>query len=209
LYLTAITRFAQADNLGGVIAIQVVRKADVAAIPIPVDGVIYGDITMQEGKQFVNWQVALDAGASTEGKPTREGTTKGNRLKFTVPKDRASLRTMFEQASEDEFIVRFQDANGQQKLFGLLDKPVRFRFSHATGNSQSSKNSYECEFYFDGPENLFEYNGAISVAPAGPPPALVKFGRTAGTAVVIGSLEPGETFTILSDYSYNEYFSTL
>jgi hypothetical protein len=99
--------------------------------------------------------------------------------------------------------VLFKDANGQQKIFGLLDRPVSFRFSHSSGNNVAAKNGYECEFYYDGPENMFEYNGAIAQAPAGPAPAVVQF-----NGVAIASLQPGETLNIISEYSFDEYFIT-
>ncbi len=209
-YLSNINRFSVADNIGGILDIQVARKSDILNIPAPVAGIVYGDITFTGDAGFVTWQVTANTpGTNSNSKQSNQGTSKGNRLKFSVPKDRASLRTMFELASEDELIVLYQDANGQQKIFGLLESPVQFRFSHASGDNPGSKNGYDCEFYFDGPENMFEYNGAVAVAPAGPAPAVIKFGTTAETAVAIASLQPGEVLTILSDYSLASYFTTV
>lgn len=204
MYLQNISNL-NADNIGGLISIQVARKADIVSIAYPVDGVIYGPIPTAPGTGFVTWQVtAQTPGTDSAARQSREGTSKGNRLKFSVPKDRSFLRAMFEQASEDELIVLFVDSNGQQKIFGQLDKPVLFRFNHSTGNSPSQKNAYECEFYFDGPENIFEYNGTLPAPPVGAPPALVKF-----NGVVVASLGAGETLNIISDYSWSDYFTTV
>jgi hypothetical protein len=203
-YLQNITRFNAADNIGGLLEIKVARKADIESIQDPFTGIVYGDIVFLPDKGFVTWAVTPDTpGADSNSRQTREGTTKGNRLKFSVPKDRATIRAMFEKASDDELIVLYKDANGKQKIFGLFDAPVKFRFSHSSGNAPSGKNGYECEFYYEGPENMFEYNGAILAAPAGPLPSVVTF-----NGVVIASLQPGDTLEITSDYSFTEYFIT-
>lgn len=203
-YLNNIAAFNAADNLGGLLEIKVARKADIESIQDPVGGVVYGDIVFLPEKGFVTWAVTPDTpGADSNSRQSREGTSKGNRLKFSVPKDRADIRVMFEQATDDELIVLYKDANGKQKLFGLRHAPVKFRFNHSSGNSTSGKNGYEGEFYYEGPENMFEYSGAIATAPAGPAPAVVTF-----NGAVIAILAPGETLAITSDYSFTEYFVT-
>jgi hypothetical protein len=203
-YLQNISRFSAADNLGGLIEIQVARKAEISAIPDPVNGVVYGNITFIGDAGFVTWAVTHDTpGTDSNSRQSREGTSKTNRLKFSVPKDRAAVRLMFEQATEDELIILYKDANGKQKLFGLLEFPVKFRFNHSSGSTHAGKNGYDCEFYFEGPENMFEYDGTVTAAPAGPAPAVVKF-----NGLPIASLAPGEVLDIFSDYSFTEYFTT-
>lgn len=201
-YLQNISRFTTADNLGGIIEIKVARKAEVTLIGAPVAGIVYGNIDFLPDTGFVTWAVTHDTpGADSNSRQSREGTSKNNRLKFSVPKYRPDIEDMFEQATDDEFIVLFTDANGKQKLFGLLESPVKFRFNHSTGNNTSGKNGYEGEFYYEGPQNMFEYNGDIPAAPAGPLPAVVSF-----NGVAIASLAPGETLNITSEYSFTEYF---
>jgi hypothetical protein len=203
-YLIPITRFSKADNLGGLIAIKVARKVDVQSHPDPVDGVVYGDITFFPGKGFISWDVTSEsAGATSQARPSREGSSRGNRLPFSVPKDREDLRLMFELAEEDEFIVQYIDANGKSKLFGLLDAPVKFKFDHDSGKAHSDSNHYECEFYYTGPENMFSYNGAISVAPAGTAPAIVKYNGDP-----IASLAPGEILNIISEFGITDFYIT-
>lgn len=203
-YLQNIARFTAADNIGGLLEIKVARKADIENIPEPLAGVVYGDIDFLPDKGFVTWFTTPDTpGTDSNSRQSREGSSKNNRLKFSVPKDRPDIRTMFEQASDDELIVLYKDANGKQKLFGQLTAPVKFRFNHSSGNSTSGKNGFECEFYYEGPENIFDYNGAMATAPAGPAPAVVTF-----NGVAIASLAPGETLEITSEYSLSDYFVT-
>ena len=202
-YLSNINRLSAADNLGGIITIQVARKAEISNIKAPVAGIVYSPITMVGSAGFVSWQVTPDTpGSNSASKQSNQGTSKGNSIKFSVPKDRSSLQVMFEQATEDEFVLLYKDANGLQKIFGNLENPVRFRYSHGTGNSPAGKNGFDCEFYYDGPQNIFEYNGTLTAAPEGPAPAIVNFNGTP-----IASLQPGETLEITSDYSI-DYFTT-
>ena len=203
-YIQSITRLKAEDNLAGLLDIQVCRKADIAAIPAAVNGVVYGNITFIGGAGFATWQATLEkARMKSDSDRTRDGSSSKNQLPFTVPKDRAGLRDMFNRMEQDEFIVLFKDGGGKQKVFGTLTSPVLFSYNHDSGDGFDSKNGFECLFYFDGPDNVSFYEGSISVAPAGPAPAVVRFNGN-----VIASLAPGETLNITSDYSFTEYFVT-
>lgn len=198
-YLSPISRLSQADNLGGILTIQVARKVDISLMSDPVDGVVYGDITFFPGTGFITWDVTGEtARATSQNRTSREGPSKGNRLPFVVPKDRPELRRMFEMAEEDELVVLYKDANGKQRIFGLLDAPVRFRFDHDSGGSHADLNHYRCEFYYDGPDNMFEYQGAISAAPGGAAPATVTV-----NGVTVASLQPGETINFDTDFEFD------
>ncbi len=185
--------------MGGALQVKVARKSEIEAIPTPVDGVIYGDITFASGGAFYPWSVF--ASMQSQDNNGREGPSKKISLSFTVPKDRADVRTLMQKMEHEEFIILYME-NGKQKMFGQLHAPVRFRFAHSSGKEAGDLNAYDCSFYYQGPDNTFFYEGAIAVAPAGPAPALVKFNGT-----VIMSLAPGEIGEITSDYSLNDYFS--
>lgn len=203
-YLIPISRLSQTDNLGGILTIQVARKVDINLMSDPVDGVVYGDITFFPGTGFVTWEVTSESpNANTRSRTSREGPSKGNRLSFTVPKDRPELRRMFELSEEDELVVLYKYANGKQRIFGLLDAPVQFRFDHESGGSHADLNHYSCEFYYDGPDNMFEYNGAIAAAPVGTAPAIVKH-----NGVAIASLAPGEVLNITSQFGFTNFYVT-
>jgi len=199
-YLSNITRLSQADNLAGLTTIQVIRKADLLAIPAPVAGVIFGALTYQSGAAFVTWQCKLETPRiTTEDQPGREGNPKRNTLRLTIPKDRSDLRHLFSLMVKDEFVVIFKE-NGKTKIFGLLHAPLRFTWNHDSGASYDQLNAYECQFYYTGPDNLFFYEGEISATP-GPATSIVRF-----NGVAIASLQAGEILDITSDYSYTDYF---
>jgi hypothetical protein len=203
-YLQTIQRFSSEDNLGGLVALQVARVADIESIADPSNGVIYGDIVFNPGKGFVTWNVSMESpqARSTE-RNTREGASKNNRLDFMVPKDRPGVKNQFNRAQDDEFVVLYRDANNNLKLFGTKDMPVRFEFAHDSGRAFSNLNAYAARFYYDGPDNIFFYNGEISTAPAGALPSVVKFNGTA-----IATLQAGETLNIFSDFGFTDFYVT-
>lgn len=202
-YLNTIIHLKGEDNLGGLQQIMVCRKADITLIPDPVGGIVYGDITFGPGGAFVQWDVTLESSViQSQEVVTKEGSSKRNSLAFTIPKGRSDLRNMFTRMEKDEFVVLFLE-NGKQKLFGQLHAPVLFSFSHSSGKKFSDLNAFEGRFYYDGPDNVFYYDGDTGTPPAGPAPSIVMF-----NGEVIASLQPGETLNILSDYSFSEYFTT-
>lgn len=203
-YLSTINRFSGQGNLGGIISILVARKADIDSIPQPVGGVVYGDVVFKPGKSWVTWNVTSEtASTKSDTRTSREGASKNNRLPFSVPKYSAAVHSMFEQATDDELIVLHTDANGIQKIFGLYDAPVKFRYSHNSGQQHADKNGFEGEFYYDGPENMFEYNGEIAAPIPGTAPAIVLYNGAA-----IASLAPGETLNIISDFGFTAFYIT-
>ena len=202
-YLTAITRSPGQSNMGGIFEIRVARKADISNMPAPVNGIIYGDIDFLPGRGFHTWQVIhQSAGADGDARQTREGDSRQNRLSFKIPKVNAVLTALFGQMVNDEFVLLFTDSKGQ-KVFGQLSAPARFSYNIRSGQASTDLNHYECEFYYAGPDNIHEYNGTVSSAPAGPAPAIVRFN---GSAIAV--LAPGETLNITSDYSFSDYFTS-
>lgn len=198
-YLQSISRLSGVDNLGGILTIIVMRADEVESMGDPVDGSVYGDIVMKAGKSPVTWAVTTESARSQSASRTsREGPTKSNKLPFVIPKDRPELQSMLAKAEDDNFIVQYCDSNGKQKVFGTLDAPVRFSYDHDTGASFSNLNSYDCRFYFDGPDNLYHYNGAIPTPTPGSAPAIVRV-----NGVVVASLAPGESINFDTDFDFD------
>jgi hypothetical protein len=190
--------------MGGVLKLQVVRKADVKIIPQPVSGIIYGALQLNEGASTYNWAVSYQsAGITSVSSQKREGISKESELVFFVTGDSEDLRSMFETASLDEFIVLFQYPNTVQKIFGTIQAPVQFAFDHDSGTSTAARHGYTCRFFYSGPDNSFFYRADMPAAPTGPAPSVVEFND-----VVIAILQPGEKLKITSDYSFTEYFKT-
>lgn len=195
-----IVRLNAEDNLGGILDIQVARASDIASMEDPLDGIVYGNITFNPGKGFYSWNATHETGeVDSSSKITKEGSTKSNRLPFNIPKDRPDLRSMFLAAEEGgEFVVLFKYASGKQRLFGHKYAPVRFKFNHSSGARHDDYNGYECEFYFDGPDNMFEYGGSGTSAPAGAPPVIINI-----NGVFFQSVPAGTTVNFDTDFEFD------
>jgi hypothetical protein len=192
------------DNGGGLIDLRIIRKADVLAIPEPVNGVVYGPITFKPGVTgFVVWKATLDTSSvESRGQTTREGEKKDTRLKVTLPKDSPALRTMLEQATADEFICLYTDGSGQQKVVGLLHAPLRFTYNHNTGARLADGNFYEGTFYCEGPDNTYFYSGTAGTPPTGPA-NVVWYHNDVAQAVIT----PGNELRTYSDFGFTEFFT--
>lgn len=198
-YLQDIDAFSLSDNLGGLLEIRVARKSDFDAIPDPVDGIIYGDVTFKGGKGWSIWRVTQNTSEfSGRARDSQEGEYKTNSIDFVIPKDRATIRKMLQLAQDDEHIILYKDKNGNNKIFGTLDDPAYFRYSHRSGSNTSSRNGYECEFFAEGPDNSFFYYGEIATAPAGTAPAIVSV-----NGVTVASLSPGAAINFDTDFDFD------
>jgi hypothetical protein len=202
-YLQTITK-TNGDNLGGILKIQIARKENILSIPAPVNGIIYGDIEFEEGFGWIDWDVTLESGQVNSGdRNTREGFVSINGLPFRIPNDVPGRKAMLLKAAEDEFIILFTDPAGRIKIFGLLEVPVKFTFSHDTGKQLTDGSFFEGKFYYEGPDNIYFYEGDIASAPAGDPPSLVKY-----NGVTIAALQPGEILNIISDFGFETFYTT-
>lgn len=198
-YIMPISHLKGEDNMGGVVSLQLASKTDIAFVPEPINGVVYGDIIFNAGAGWTEWKFTQQSGGiKSASRSSREGPTKSNSFPFKIPKDRPALRQMLAQAEHDEFIVMFKYANGKRKIFGLPDAPVRFEFDHDSGSNFADGNFYSARFYFDGPDNIYFYEGAIATAPPGAAPAIVKV-----NGVVVASLQPGETADFDTPFSFD------
>lgn len=172
-------------------------------MPKPVNGIVYGPPTFKPGTAFIVWDVTIETGRmqSTDS-PGRDGNKKVNRLSLLVPKSKADLSHMFRLMENDEFIVLYVE-NGRQKIFGQLHAPAQFTSRHDTGSAFADRNAYECQFYYEGPDNIFFYNGTSGTPPVGTAPAIVQF-----NGVPIASLTPGQVFNIQSEFGFTNFFTT-
>lgn len=199
MYLTPI-KWLAADNLPGILALQIVRKADVLSMPAPTARTIFGNITLKPGAGFTNWEVTVESvKIETRKNITREGSTARNTLPFSIPKDRPEIRAMLDRMEADEFIVVFRYPSGQQKVMGTLQAPARFSYEHDSGGEFTSRNAYDCQFYYSGPDNIYFYPGTVNPSPGGPAPGVVNL-----NGLFWFQVQPGQTVNIESDFDFND-----
>ena len=198
-YITAVKRLT-GDNLAGLLQLQVCRAADIVSIPEPVNNIIYGNIVFAAGAGMQPWDVTLESPKIQSQKSiTKEGSTTRNTLPFSIPKDTAAVGDMLRRMEDDEFIVLFRYANGDQKIFGQKHAPVRFSYEHDSGDSFSSKNAYQCQFYYQGPDNIFFYPGTGGTPPAGAAPAQIRLNGTPWFTA-----NPGQIVNVVSDFDFTD-----
>ena len=107
---------------------------------------------------------------------------------------------MMDSAEQDEFVVLYKDANFSYKLFGTLENPVRFSYSYDTSARHAGRNGYSCEFRYEGPDNIFFYEGAIALPPVGAPPVIIRW-----NGQVIGTAQPGAIVDLDSEFKYSDF----
>lgn len=203
-YLKEIKRHT-GPNMAGIVELKLVRSDNVVTVPTAIDGVIYDSVEFLEGFGFVSWATTSQSvGIKSRHMSDLEGTSKRSSLPFSLPKDNPGVAQQLERAIDDEFIVLFRDANGNLKIFGTKENPVRFKFDYDTGKAHRGKNGYDCEFYYDGNHNVYFYEGDVPVAPITVPPVRIEWndGETVTTILVA---QPGDVVRFNSNFAYTDF----
>lgn len=201
-YLLPISELSQ-DNLGGVSRILVSRAADIATYPEGYEGIAQVEVVFQAGRDWLAWVATYTtAGFFRRSEDSPEGVSGGKELNFIIPRHEQEITRMLRKAERDEFVILFEDYNGQRYLFGSKDKPVRFAFDQNTGSGRD-RNQYTCKFYSDSPGNVLIYplvfgEGDTDFSSA--PPVVIRRGSSEGPVLAIA--QAGSTVVIVSPYSF-------
>jgi len=201
-YLIPIPALEQ-DNLGGVRRILVSRAEDVSEYPEGYEGIAQSELVFVEGRDWISWAATYStAGFFRRSEDTQEGVSGGKELSFVIPRHDQEFTRMLRKAERDEFVVLFEDFNGQRYLFGSKDKPVRFSFDQQTGSGRD-RNQYACRFYSDSPGNNLIYPLAFGEGEtdfSSCPAVVIRRGSSEGPVLAIAAA--GSTVVIVSPYSY-------
>lgn len=174
-YLSNIDRLKE-SNMGSIVELRVARAGDISDMNDPIDGVVYGDIDFIGDASFVLWRATSQTiGIQSSTRDSQEGNFKTSSLPFFISKDRDDIKAMLELAEDDLFVVLYKDANGKSKLFGNVNEPVRFKYDYNSGTGNGSRNGYQCQFYYEGPNNICFYDGDTPSPPSGPAGVLVRY----------------------------------
>ncbi|GHE64859.1 hypothetical protein [Roseivirga thermotolerans] len=206
-YLSEIARLTS-QNIGGVNpSLKLVRSNDVAVYPSIIDGKVTDEIALKPGVGWVEWFcTSQTAGIRSRHVDGSEGNARALDLGFVISKDTAVKANQLERASDDSFIVLFRDANGQLKVFGTKEKPVRFKFDLATGNNIRALNGFSCSFYYSGPDNSAFYlaEDPEVLDPDVPAPVIIQW-NDGVTIQTIAVASPGDVVRINSDFDYTSF----
>lgn len=209
-YLTPIDFLSNSDNLSGLKPLKLARAVDVATFPESYEFIAQEELVFESGKDWINWAATYrTSGFTTRAQDSEEGMNSTQELPFVIARHSADRTVMFKKAEKDEFIVLFEDMNGQRYLFGTKEKPVRFRFDMMTG-SGGDRNQYSCAFYSDSPGNFLIYPQTFGEGEtdfSSCPPVVVRRGATDGPVLAVAPA--GSTLVIVSPFSLGYQISTL
>ncbi|NVJ47303.1 MAG: hypothetical protein HWE07_09250 [Cytophagia bacterium] len=206
-YLSQIARLIS-QNTGGLnSSIKLVRSKDVAVFPAIIAGKITDEIELNEGAGWVEWFcTSQTAGVRSRHIDGSEGNARALGLDFVISKDTSVKASQLERATDDSFIVLFRDANGQLKVFGTKERPVRFKFDMTTGNNTRALNGFSCSFYYSGPDNTTYYMAEDPevLDPDSSAPVVIQW-NDGVTIQTIAVVQAGDVVRINSDFDYNSF----
>lgn len=190
------------ENFPGLWSIDVARVADIDNYPDAYDGIAVSEVTFHAGRGWVRWAATYNTSRfDIRSTDTREGIVKNQSLPFVIPRHAAAITNMLQKAERDEFIIKVKDHNGQEYIWGSIQKPVRFQFDQSTGGG-SNRNEYSCSFYSEASENLMIYPANFSISPVlpGALPVVIRRGSMDGPVLAVAPA--GSTVVISSPYSF-------
>tara|TARA_R110001599_G_scaffold332511_1_gene547996 strand:- start:38951 stop:39565 length:615 start_codon:yes stop_codon:yes gene_type:complete len=195
-----------AQNMGGLISIRLVRAQDVVTFPLVIDGNVTDELVLAEGAAWVEWFcTSQSAGLKSKHSTGSEGDARDLELSFTIGKDTTLKGTQLERSTDDTFIILYRDGNGQLKLFGSKERPVRFKFEATTGQNNRALNGFDCSFFYSGPNNTAYYfaDDPEAVTP-GISPVIIQW-NDGTTITTIAVANAGDVVRINSRFAYTDF----
>lgn len=115
---------ASSQNMGGLTALGIALKADIADF-LSLNGSC--KITYASGKSALS--VYFTRGTALVSTPPADGNMYGIEIKFRSPKDRPALLEAITPYINKEVIVVATDANGEVKVYGSPDCPLKLTYA--------------------------------------------------------------------------------
>lgn len=138
------------DNLGGLYHFRFIPKNDVNSIPVAISGKICEPVELKSGARWFDFYATEGTQSFNEDQQTNDhGNYFKLKLSGSTPKIRTEVSDIFNEMKDQEFIIDCTDNNGNRRLIGTINEPLRFSFKSDTGNGAQNKNAYSFEFYGD------------------------------------------------------------
>ena len=154
------------DNTGSLAKFWFIPVSDVVSIPAAVDYVIPSSIIVQEGKNWYTANVTQDTPGFEDKETTFKGA-KGRSISLVgfVPGHHSALSKLFRAMELIRFLVLAEDQEGNQRLLGSIENPMRFKFSFDTGNKTSSSKGYQITFFQTAKQSPYFYTSPFVAYP--------------------------------------------
>lgn len=138
------------DNIGGVYLLKFIPKTDVSSIPATINGKVCEPVILNSGARWYEFYGTEGTKSLKEDQqPSEHGDYFKLKLAGSTPKIRTDVSDIFNEMKDQEFIIDCTDNNGNRRLLGTINEPLRFQFTSDTGNGAANKNAYTFEFYGD------------------------------------------------------------
>ena len=193
------------DNIAGVLTFWFVPLADVLSQA-------GGDVTLAAGKEWYTGgatRFRLNTTEKTEDTP--HGPVTEVELVGFIPRRSSPLDAVLEQmVGRTRYLVIYQDYNGYRKLLGSIKQGLRFSWKHLSGQRPGEDSGVEFGFHAEmAGQGTYAHTAAIAASQPGEEiqpntdPVVVKWGST-----VIAVAQPGQTVTIISEFTADEILIT-
>jgi hypothetical protein len=113
-------------NVPGLFKLYLIRSDEVTAIPAAVYQSITTALTLGAGKGFSVWEFTEETAKFDENAVGEaDGKSFEKMIDFFIPGDNATKAYQFSSMLNDRFIAITKDGNGNIKIHGDLDRPMR------------------------------------------------------------------------------------
>lgn len=134
------------DNIGGYNELMIVDVDHVSSIPEHVDHVISGNIQLTS--DWVNVAFSPKSIRLTGGEIDDEkGNAFNPQITFFHAKDNDQSLTWFEYYKQKNLVVKLKDNNGNYKIIGNPDTPLRLKYKLVSNSNYDSRPGYEVTIF--------------------------------------------------------------
>lgn len=128
------------DNMGGLAIFYFIPFENVEDIPEHSNYVIDQDIDIASGTSWNKGLAEINSLKFQEKyKETSQGVHCEKKLEGFLPGDSSTIIDLFEEMNNKFFILRATDADGNEKVVGTIEEPLKFTASFATGTFNGKK----------------------------------------------------------------------
>jgi len=135
-----LTRDHQGANASGIRSLRLVQAHLVKWINPFKDKLLSGDVVLADDIFPQTIEITADSCSWSEDmSETASGTIYRTNISFSIPKERPALRNWMHANKQTRWIAFTQDRNGQYRLHGCLQSPLRIGTATSAGAGRSGR----------------------------------------------------------------------
>lgn len=148
--MTDVLPITGEENISGLTSLQFIPVSFVQSIPRPWKDEVNTAVSLVPGKQF--FRLAFTRETASFNCPNEEsvnGSVHKLSISLTVPKMKMATSANFTEMKDDLFIVIATDNNGNKRLCGTLEAPLRFNYTEFSQSEFGKRGGYTVTFFRD------------------------------------------------------------